>query len=342
MNNILELIEIIKQLGGSATTEQICGVYLKQHKMMLDSSYLVIIENILRINNEVVVKDLDTNKWQIVTEEIRTRNKNNLELVDKNTSKPIQKIIAILEKAPELIPDEYDASYEVIKKTIAEYKKSKNLNNITVDDMNFLYSLSVGTWKISVSIRKDRLKQTCLSNSSKNTLLKVIDDTWNDAKSGKYKHHENEDKTSIGMFGTGFMTFSGKLSDNDAQKFIKMCVSILDIDNENDIYNICEKTLSRDFVPGGLKAASASFILHCLKPYVFPIISSNGGHGTIYENLGINTQKESELNYYIDNCRAISKYRNEHFKFKNYRILDVAKWALDDKSFDLYKYLITI
>lgn len=255
--------------------------------------------------------------------------------IDNKNDEPINKIYSILKETPELNAYEYDGSYQCVKDTIKEYKKTANLKSFTVDDMNFIYSIVVGSWKMSIDVRKNRLKQTNLSEESKDNILNTINETWNKSVRREYIHHSYKKQTAVGIFGTGFMSFSGKLSDQDANKFIKMCTEIVDIDDENEIYNICSRTINKQFVGRGLGAASASAILHCLNPYVFPVLNSNEGQGTIYELLGIKLNNPKKLNTYIDNCRAITDYRNKNFNFKNYRILDVAIWCIVENNYDL-------
>ena len=64
-------------------------------------------------------------------------------------------------------------------------------------------------------------------------------------------------------------------------------------------------------------------ILHCLKPYTFPILNANTGSGNIFEVLGVSLTKTSSLENYIDNCRKIKAFRDENFACKNYRIFDI-------------------
>lgn len=54
-----------------------------------------------------------------------------------------------------------------------------------------------------------------------------------------------------------------------------MCIDIKDMQDDDEIFNRCEKTLNDKF--HGMKAASASMVLHCLKPMTFPIFNSNMG-----------------------------------------------------------------
>lgn len=81
-------------------------------------------------------------------------------------------------------------------------------------------------------------------------------------------------------------------------------------------------------------AASASVVLHCLKPMTFPIFNSNMGSDNIYVYLGIPLQDTKAVETYIDNCRRVKKYRDENFDIKNYRIFDRAAWSLKEEVFE--------
>lgn len=120
-----------------------------------------------------------------------------------------------------------------------------------------------------------------------------------------------ENKPSIGMFGTGFFSFKGKTDKNTVIRFINLCTEIIDMDDDDEIFDKAEKVLDKDIC--GMKAASASMILHCLKPYTFPIFNSNMGNENIFENLGISLDKKTEIYTYIKNCRAVKEFRDENF-----------------------------
>ena len=59
-----------------------------------------------------------------------------------------------------------------------------------------------------------------------------------------------------------------------------MCIDIKNLSNDKEIFNRCERTLNEGF--HGMRAASASMVLHCLKPMTFPIFNSNMGFDNIY------------------------------------------------------------
>lgn len=133
------------------------------------------------------------------------------------------------------------------------------------------------------------------------------------------------------MFGTGFFTFKTKIAENDAKKFIMFCVDIKNLEDEDIIFEKTEELLKNDIK--GMGVASVSQILHCLKPFIFPIL--NGGEGAgwkVYKKLEVDLVKPRELPFYIQNVKNIREFRDKNFNFKNYRIFDL---ALSESGFDI-------
>lgn len=333
MISINELIEIIASYNGEASLDEIVSAYQRKHKMILFSNHVVFIKNLLENNHKYVLYNEEKDKWMINNDDSQSKvSKNN---IHKKTSNPkdIDSLVDVLTHVKEMDPNEHDGSYELVYSTINEYSKVKPNVKFNVSDMDLLYAMSIGTWKIGVPIRKNRIDNSNLNDSSKKSLYKLLDDLWNRALTRKFRCNFEGD--NFGMFGSGFMSFNGKLSDSDSNAFIKMLIQIKDLKDENQIFDICEKVICNDnFIGSGLKSASASAILHCFKPFVFPVINANGGHGTIYERLDIKIKNPKDLKSYISNCRLIKAYRDSHFSFKNYRILDVSPWIIDDPKFD--------
>ncbi|MDO4977510.1 MAG: AAA family ATPase [Eubacteriales bacterium] len=232
------------------------------------------------------------------------------------------KLIEELKNTEDIDAYAYDGSYKLMNSIVEKYALFNQFSKCTYLDLNAIYGMAIGTWKLNVEKKKEYVKYTCLFEDSKKQLIDIIDDVWDDACQKKYIMCEQSDKPSIGMFGTGFYSFENKTNNDSVKKFINLLADIQKMNDDTLIYDAAEKVL----VPGfkGMKAASASVILHCLKPETFPVLNSNQGNDNIYTTLGINLVKPDNLETYIKNCRRISTYRNEHFPFKNYRVLDLA------------------
>ena len=100
-----------------------------------------------------------------------------------------------------------------------------------------------------------------------------------------------------------------------------MLIDFLSMTNDIEMFNRAETVLNGPFP--GMQTAAASMILHCLKPYSFPVLNSNTGYHNIFEVIGIKLTKTYSLENYIDNCRKIKDFRDKHFTYKNYRIFDI-------------------
>ena len=230
-----------------------------------------------------------------------------------------ERIIELLNQEPEMNPDAHDGSYELMREIIKSYSMLSNYGVINFFDLNAVYGMALGTWKLNVEKKKEYINKGHLPNAEKERLVKVIDHVWNNACWNKYTNREGKGP-SIGMFGTGFYSFEGNADDKSCQRFIKLMVDIANLNDDNQIYNLCDKVFDSSF--NGMQAAAASVMLHCLKPNTFPILNANFGDGTVYGPLGINLDKPGRISTYISNCRKIKAFRDANLKIKNYRILD--------------------
>lgn len=231
-------------------------------------------------------------------------------------------LIQKLKHSEEMDPDKYDGTYELVRETIKSYAEMEDLGVCDYKDLNLVYLMTVGTWRHKVPAKKKTVDESHLPELSKNKLKTLLDTVWTRGNNKEYGNGEG----AFGMFGTGFYTFEGKTDDVSPRNFIQACVDILDIDDDEQIFDRMSKVLNESY--RGMKAASASMVLHCLKPFTFPIFNSNMGSDNIYVYLGISLDKKTEVYTYIKNCREVKKFRDENFTIKNYRIFDIAAWSL--------------
>lgn len=228
-------------------------------------------------------------------------------------------LLEALKKEPEVNPDSHDGSYELMREIIASYSKLSDYSIIDFRDLNAVYAMAIGTWKLNVERKKEYINNGHLPSTEKQRMKTIVDKVWDNACRNKYENRENN-RPSIGMFGTGFYSFERSADDASSQKFIKLMVDIAGMNDDNQIYDRADRVFDGSF--RGMQSAAASVMLHCLKPYTFPILNANFGDGTIYEALGINLHKEGRLITYIENCRKIKAFRDANLKIKNYRIFD--------------------
>lgn len=239
-----------------------------------------------------------------------------------------EEIIENLSKYEEIVPSKYDGSYELVNEIIKSYSLLDDFSVCNYEDLDAIYGMAVGTWNIKVDKKKERIQKTSLPEYEKERLCQIIDKVWDNACYDKYENHEGSKGPTIGMFGAGLFTFDKKSSNIDCPSLIKMFTEINTRDDDVEMYNIAEPILSKPYK--GIGAGAVSVILHCLKPFSFPIMNRNMGHGSIFSSLGINIENATEINTYISNCRNIKQYRDENFEFKNYRIFDIEARNLDN------------
>lgn len=238
----------------------------------------------------------------------------------------VQAIMKALNEKEELDPDKHDGSYELMRATIAAFSKLKDYSVLNYKDLNLVYLTTVGTWKQGIEGKKKTVNESHLLTEDKEILNKLWDKIWEKAGRGEYNNHEIEatDDRSIGMFGTGFFSFQNKTTSDHVQAFIKMCIDLLPMTDDDAMFERASQVLVASFK--GMRAASASMVLHCLKPFSFPVLNSNLGNKNIFEVLGVKLVKRDNIDTYIDNCRRIKAFRDANFTYKNYRIFDMEAW----------------
>ena len=238
-----------------------------------------------------------------------------------------QEILKKLKNTPELSPDAHDGSYELVRTMVSAYR---DVDEAVLDyhDLNAIYLMCIGTWRHGYEKKHEVVHATHLPETHKQELDHLIDDLRCRAEAGTYKNQEKATSGTghIGMFGTGFYSFQNKTDPKSVRIFIKLCVDLLDMTDDEEMFQRAASVFTKSF--HGMQAASASVVLHCLKPLTFPVINSNMGSKDIFAALGINLKSRGNLETYVDNCRKIKAFRDANFSFKNYRILDMAAWEL--------------
>ena len=234
-------------------------------------------------------------------------------------------IVQELLRADEMEPDTHDATYELIREVINSYEIMGDLSVCDYRDLDLVYLMSVGTWRHGFDSKKKTIDASHLPDSEKSRLKNLLDELGERAKRGEYANNK-EINANFGMFGTGLYTFGQKTDEHSPKDFIQMCIDIKDLSNDEEIFNRCERTLNEDF--HGMRAASASMILHCLKPMTFPIFNSNMGFDNIYVYFNIDIKRKTELCTYIKNVRIVKAFRDKYFTVKNYRIFDITAWEI--------------
>lgn len=238
-------------------------------------------------------------------------------------------IVQTLQHAEYMDPDKHDGSYQLVSSVVEAYTEMGDLGKVDYKDLNLLYLMCVGTWKQKIPAKKDTIEASNLPQELKDGLTLTLDSIWERANNNEYENRESGN-ASIGMFGTGFFSFQGKTDADSPRNFIQMCIDIWQMEDPDEILDRCAQTLTADF--HGMKAASASMILHCLMPDVFPVLNSNMGSENIFEYLGTKLNRKRDIDTYIENARAVMRFRDANFTQKNYRIYDQAAWNIGKAS----------
>lgn len=248
------------------------------------------------------------------------------------------RFIEELKSAPDIDPDKYDGSYELVRETV-EALSTVPHEQLDINDLDLLYLMAVGTWRCGVDTKLQRIKDSHLNTIEKQRLSSVLENVKGKAVQHSYENFAEEGRKtgwSIGMFGTGFQTFASKADTETAQRFISLCVELKDMDDDEAMFVKAENAVKKGIK--GMQSAAASIMLHCLKPCTFPIINSSVNDILpLFQLEGVSLVKPNELWYYIQNSRELKKFRDEKCVFKNYRAMDLklsVYFRVDDTVYD--------
>ena len=248
-----------------------------------------------------------------------------LSYIYESVQKPNQ-VYNSLKNSKELIPDEYDGSYELVREIVNAYEKVL-YEDLTLNDLDAMFFMCIGTFKHRVASKKQLVKKSNLPQDEKDRILELISKILGKSQNSKYTHI-SEGLGNFGMFGEAVGSLRASYKDSDeitgAKDFIKLCISINKMTDDAEIFNLCETVLNAGIK--GMQTGKISKFLHCLKPYIFPIINERQGKGTsVYDSLGIKLVKAEKAANYIENAKTIKSFRDKYHSFKNYRIMDTVK-----------------
>lgn len=230
----------------------------------------------------------------------------------------IKPFYEILINSAELNPNLHDGSYELVKEVINAYSRLEDLSNLDYPDLNLIYLMTIISESKNRATKLSLVDASNLTAADKIIIKEKINKVFDKAENREYENR-SYNRDTVGMFGTGFYSFKTKTDIPSAQKFIKLCIDINNLIDENQMLEIARVALTDGLK--GLGSASASQVLHCLKPSVFPVI--NRGKGPeIYNKFGIKFDRYLDLKNYVSYVYQIKEMRDDYFTFKNYRILD--------------------
>ncbi len=229
-----------------------------------------------------------------------------------------------LKRSKDIEPDKHDGSYELVNEVVRALSRADKAG-FGYEDIDLLYFSTVGTFKDGYDSKERRIERSHIRKEDKAKLITLLRQLKKNAAEGKYENTVwGTREPSIGMFGTGFLSFSKfDMKNEDIARFISMCIDIQNEDDEEKVLRIAERGLGQRIK--GLGVGAVSQILHCIKPDVFPILNSGKSMGReVYTKLlNLPLVNPHDPTRYIENVRMIREYRNTNFSFKNYRVFDV-------------------
>jgi hypothetical protein len=90
-------------------------------------------------------------------------------------------ILEELKKKSEMIPDKHDGSYELMREIVSSYAKKESFDDCGFRDLNAVYAMAIGTWKMNTEKKKEYVEKTCLPEAEKSRLAAVLDKGWDNA-----------------------------------------------------------------------------------------------------------------------------------------------------------------
>lgn len=230
--------------------------------------------------------------------------------------------------AEDIDPDTYDPSYELTRETANIYAQNFP-KRLDTSDIDLFLSLVTAN---SIDYRREMVDASSLGEEEKlalYSLLQSLQTRWDNKEFRRAK----EGFKYFGMFGVAVRSVKRFGTPTiDAEKlvrlFSKVCSADLDDASKLECTRECFVSAIR-----GVRNGIASEILHCIDPFVFPIINGHQGRRNLYsiliDDIPNGKNQRSELTRYVEYCEVIGDYREENrFPFKNYRVFDLVEKSL--------------
>lgn len=244
-----------------------------------------------------------------------------------------QDLLVLLKRRNEVIPDEFDGSYSSVRTAVKLYSYIRNVNVIDYNDLDLLYTLSLGIWKLDTDEMNARIQKSHLFHNDKLRLYSNIDKIINLNKRKMYSHSDDTASTQILNDFISFK-FTGLAQNNTViQSFIKLCIDIIELGNDEAIYETVLKAVNDNIKDSGLPLNVFSRILHCLLPFTFPVLGDIYDASDIYDALEIEISNKNDIYFYVENSSKIKAYRDEYFRFKNMRVFDLISWEINHSGY---------
>lgn len=237
-------------------------------------------------------------------------------------------IIDELKRKNEILPNDFDSTYRSVREAIKHYVRLKKTSLIDHSDLDLLYYLSLGIWGNDKNERKQRIQKSHLLHNDKLLLGTFLDKVWNANLKKGFDHVMDKQEAEFLTAPFSFKDLPIAKNTEAIQFFFKLCINIADIENDNVLFDTTQKMLSSNMMDSGFPVFALSRILHCLKPFTFPILCDRVTGFFIFDSLGLELEAPEDAVNYVTNSRIIYDFRNSNFKFKNMRAFEVMSWEL--------------
>lgn len=237
-------------------------------------------------------------------------------------------IIDELKRKNEIQPNEFDGTYRSVREAVECYAKLRKTTLIDYHDLELLYYLSLGIWKNDKNEWELRIQKSHLLHNDKRELEISLEKIWSSGAKMLYSHIVEKQEME---FLTAPFSFKESLIAEKAeaiQFFFKMCINLSGLETDNKLLVTAQKMINSQLKDSGLPVFVMSRILHCLKPFTFPILGERATDSLVFNSIGLELKPPGDITQYIINCHKIIDFRNSNFKFKNLRAFDVMSWQI--------------
>ena len=219
---------------------------------------------------------------------------------------------------PFIEPNQLDASYELTQGIVNEYKNMLDLSSVTYEDVDAVYSMVLSSENLLVEEKKMLIGMTSLPDSSQNRLCDLLDSVLEKANRGNYVNSahfdENESDPNIGLFHKQFVSFSD-MNSVEALKLIELFIEVNKAEDDK-VYLTADRYLKDEYK--SISIEEISMILHCLKPFSFPVIRMNNLSESTFSRFGLKLKNPASIKTYIKNCKTVRDFRNANFGAINF------------------------
>lgn len=237
-------------------------------------------------------------------------------------------ILDELRRKNEILPNEFDGTYRSVRKAVEYYSKLKRITVIDRSDLDLLYYLSLGVWISDKEEWKPLIQKSHLLHNDKFLLDTTVERVWSKDSKKLFGHAVSKQELGFLTSPFSYEKRPADIAPESIQFFFRLCINISGLEIDEKLFDTVQQMLGAEKSGRDLPVFMLSRILHCLKPFTFPILGESLTDSLVFRTVGLELDNTGDLKQYIYNCRRILDFRNASFKFKNMRVFDVMSWEL--------------